>query len=139
LFSRNLVLWRAIQHIIVSQALTPAFSQLLSELLYNQPDLRPPVLRALRTLVESNNALASQDKAQLERFPALTRIGIIAPEVAAQNIAFLRTQAESWLAVLFNVFGSVGRDARGMVGDVISAWVSIASDEVWNQLFDALA
>lgn len=32
--------------------------------------------------------------------------------------------------MLFNVFGSVGRDARGMVGDVISAWASIAGDQV---------
>lgn len=60
--------------------------------------------------------------------PSLTNA--IAPEDAAQNVAFLRTQAESWLAVFFNVFGSVGRDGRGMVGDVISAWAAIAGEQV---------
>lgn len=60
--------------------------------------------------------------------PSLT--DAISPEDAARNVAFLRTQAESWLAVFFNVFGSVGRDGRGMVGDVISAWAAIAGEQV---------
>lgn len=60
--------------------------------------------------------------------PSLT--DAISPEAAEMNVAFLRTQAESWLAVFFNVFGSVGRDGRGMVGDVISAWAAIAGEEV---------
>lgn len=34
------------------------------------------------------------------------------------------------MAVLFNVFGSVNRDARGIVGDVISSWASIAGEQV---------
>jgi ribosomal RNA-processing protein 12 len=62
--------------------------------------------------------------------PSLT--DSISPESAAQNVAVLRTQAESWLAVLFNVFGSVGRDGRGMVGDVISAWAAIAGEQVFS-------
>lgn len=60
--------------------------------------------------------------------PSLT--DAILPDLSAKNAAFLRTQAESWLAVLFNVFGSVGRDGRGMVGDVISAWAAIAGEQV---------
>jgi ribosomal RNA-processing protein 12 len=54
----------------------------------------------------------------------------ISPEVAATNVAFLRTQAESWLAVFFNVFDSVGQEGRGMIGDVISAWAAIAGERV---------
>lgn len=99
-----------------NQALTPAFSQLLSQLLYSQPELRPSVLRALKVMVESNTS------------PSLT--GSTSSEVAEQNITFLKTQAESWLAVFFNVFGSVGRDGRGMVGDVISVWAAIAGEQV---------
>jgi ribosomal RNA-processing protein 12 len=49
---------------------------------------------------------------------------------AERNVAFLRTQAPSWLAVLFNVFGSVERDARAGVGDVIASWIGVASDAV---------
>lgn len=57
---------------------------------------------------------------------------MISADEAAQNVTFLRSQAESWLAVLFNVFGSVNRDSRGMVGDVISVWAGIAGDQVWR-------
>lgn len=54
----------------------------------------------------------------------------ITPDRARQNLQFLRTQAESWLSVFFNVFGSVGRDSRNTIGDLIASWVSIAGDEV---------
>lgn len=49
---------------------------------------------------------------------------------AQENIAFLRTQVESWLAVLFNVYGSVGRDSRSLIGEVINSWTSIAGTQV---------
>ena len=49
---------------------------------------------------------------------------------AHENLEFLRTQTESWLAVLFNVYGSVARDFRGMIGEVISSWVAIAGEQV---------
>ena len=100
---------------VCPQALSPAFSQLLSQLLYSQPELRPSVLKALKVIVDSSVSPSTD---------------AISPESAAQNVAFLRTQAESWLAVLFNVFGSVGRDGRGMVGDVISVWAAIAGEQV---------
>jgi ribosomal RNA-processing protein 12 len=68
--------------------------------------------------------------------PSLT--DAISPESVAANVTFLRTQAESWLAVFFNVFGSVGRDGRGMVGDVISAWAAIAGEQVPSSHHDYL-
>jgi ribosomal RNA-processing protein 12 len=49
---------------------------------------------------------------------------------SAKNVKFLETYIESWLAVLFNVFSSMERDNRGMVGDVISVWASIADRKV---------
>jgi hypothetical protein len=110
--------------------LTPAVAQLLSQLLYNQPELRPSVLRALKTLVDSSVALAKQDAAALERHPALQRPDALTQAVAQRNVDALRAQADSWLAVLFNVFGSVARDARSSVGDVISSWADIASEQV---------
>jgi hypothetical protein len=57
-------------------------------------------------------------------------ISPITPEEATQNVEYLSTQAKSWLAVLFNVFTSVERDGRPMVGDVISAWALIAKEPV---------
>ncbi|KAF5380415.1 hypothetical protein D9615_004614 [Tricholomella constricta] len=107
----------------LKESLTPAFSQLLSQLLYGQPELRPAVLKGLKVMVESNVALASPKDGETPSPDA------ISPSEASDNVAVLRTQAESWLAVFFNVFGSVGRDSRGMVGDVISAWASIAGEQ----------
>lgn len=71
-------------------------------------------------MVDSNVALSSTNR---------DRAGA-SLEGASQNVSFLQTQAESWLAVLFNIFGNVAQDGRGMVGEVISSWVAIASNEV---------
>jgi ribosomal RNA-processing protein 12 len=104
--------------------LNPSFSQLLSQLLYSQPDLRPAVLKALKVMVDSNVAAATQRPDNVASSSFLT------PAEAAINVEYLRTQAASWLAVLFNVFGSVGRDGQAMVGDVVSSWASIAGEQV---------
>lgn len=109
------------------QALTPAFAQLLSQLLYSQPDLRSPVLRGLKALVMSNTSIASQIDTDVGK-PSNSD-NTITPEQASQNLTFLKTQAESWFSVFFNVFGSVDRDNRGMVGDVISVWAGLAEKQ----------
>ena len=80
-------------------------------------------------MVDSNVALTSPTTDQVVTHHTLT------PSEAASNIEYLRTQAESWLAVLFNVFGSIGRDGQGMVGDVISSWASIAGEQVCQLAF----
>ncbi|KAL5506993.1 RRP12 [Sanghuangporus vaninii] len=100
------------------ESLNPQFAQMLSQLLYNQPELRPPVLKALRVVVESNISEPDGNDDN-EALPA---------DEAAKNLKFLRSQAESWFAVLFNVFGTVGRNEQAMVGDVITAWASIADN-----------
>ncbi|KAI0708959.1 NUC173-domain-containing protein [Cerioporus squamosus] len=122
----------------LKESLTTQFSQLLSQLLYNQPELRPAVLRALKIMVDSNVALASEDPDKIAKLPASVRADPISTEEAQANVAFLRTQAESWLAVLFNVFGSVGRDSQGMVGDVVSAWIAIADAKEVAQAYRKL-
>jgi ribosomal RNA-processing protein 12 len=55
---------------------------------------------------------------------------LLTQQEAQENMDVLQSQVESWLAVLFNVYSSVGRDSRGMVGDVINSWVSIAGEQV---------
>lgn len=104
------------------QSFDQGFSALLSQLLYGQQELRPPVLRALKVAVESNVALTKDDD---ERAPRA-----ISKEQAVANVNFLKTQSESWLAVLFNVFSSVDRDSRSSVGNVINAWASISEEKV---------
>jgi ribosomal RNA-processing protein 12 len=113
-----------------TQAFTTAFSQMLSQILYTQVELRSFVLRALTILVDSNVAIASQDPSLLDKLPSAVRMDCISQDQAAKNVDFLRKQAESWLAVLFNVFGSFGREAQGMVGEVITTWLGIAGETV---------
>ncbi|KII92412.1 hypothetical protein PLICRDRAFT_172507 [Plicaturopsis crispa FD-325 SS-3] len=118
----------------LKESLTPAFSQLLSQLLYSQPELRPAVLKALKVMVDSNVALASPESAQSSKTGAAPAEPISSEEAQA-NVAFLRTQTESWFAVFFNVFGSVGRDGRGTVGDVIASWAAIAGEQEITQAY----
>jgi ribosomal RNA-processing protein 12 len=107
---------------------------MLSQILYTQVELRSFVLRALRVLVDSNVAIASQDPSLLEKHPLVVRMDSISQDQAAKNVDFLRNHAESWLAVLFNVFGSVGREAQGMVGEVITTWLGISGETVRSAL-----
>lgn len=81
-------------------------------------------------MVDSNVALASEDTDKIAKLPEAVRMDPISTAEAQANIVFLRSQAESWLAVLFNVFGSVGRDNQYMVGDVISSWIAVADAKV---------
>jgi len=79
-------------------------------------------------MVDFNAALANSTSEDSEEAAALSKT--LSQEDARGNLAYLRTQVESWLAVLFNVYGSVNRDSRGLIGDVINSWVLIAGDEV---------
>ena len=80
--------------------------------------------------MESNQAFASGEETQLARLPEAARDAPVTRETAESNLVFLRTQVESWLAVLFNVFSSIDTDGRGAVADVITAWISIADAKV---------
>lgn len=44
--------------------------------------------------------------------------------------------AKNLLAVLFNVFSQVGREQRGMVGEVISSYLEVASDADLKATYD---
>ena len=78
-------------------------------------------------MVDSNVSLASEGD---EREKLSSHIERISRSAAQENVAFLKTQADSWLAVLFNVFGTVQRDDRGKIGDVVRVWAGIAKPEV---------
>jgi ribosomal RNA-processing protein 12 len=84
-------------------------------------------------MVDSNVALSTQEGDQIRED---SYFDLISQEDAAKNVAFLQTQVESWLAVFFNVFSGMERDSRGMAGDVIAVWASIAAEHVCD--FDSL-
>ncbi|KAI6040319.1 armadillo-type protein [Pisolithus marmoratus] len=121
----------------VKSALTPGFSQILSQILYNQPELRLPVLKGLKVLVESNLAVVSEDHSDTKESSKYSTP--ITREEAAENVAFLKSQVESWFAVLFNVFSSVASDTRGVVGDVISVWANIAEPQEISKAYRKVA
>jgi len=81
-------------------------------------------------MVDSNVSLASEDSESGELSSRPPHTEHISRSAAQENLAFLKAQADSWLAVLFNVFGTVERDDRGKIGDVIRVWAGIAKPEV---------
>lgn len=85
-------------------------------------------------MVESNGSMALQGDGNEESSQA----GHISREAAQENLAFLETQADSWLAALFNVFGTADLEDRGRIGDVISAWANIAKPEVGSIIYPLL-
>lgn len=108
------------------QGLTPQFLSLLTNLLYTQPLLLSPLLRALSQLVQSTQRVATSATAPEE---LRKQFGIDQTQASA-NIAYLKTLAKDMVSVLLNVFSKLPRDQRGQVGEVISAWVGIMSEAV---------
>lgn len=101
--------------------LTVAFGREMSERLtkelYANPALRPPILRALRNVVESQ----TQAQTEGERDESEN-------EERKKNLGYLRGQAKNWLAVLFNVYASVERGERAQVGEVIGVWAGVTGE-----------
>jgi len=51
-------------------------------------------------------------------------------EKAETHLLFVKGVAGNMLSVLFNVFGSVPSESRGMVGEVIGSWMAVAEPKV---------
>jgi len=96
-------------------ALGRELSERLTKELYANPALRPPILRALRNVVESQTQAQSQEEKNES-------------EERKKNLRYLGGQAKNWLAVLFNVFASVERGERAQVGEVIGVWAGVAGE-----------
>jgi len=85
--------------------------------MYANHTLRPPILRALRNVVEPQTQVQNQgEENESEK------------EESKENLMYLRGQAKNWLAVLFNVFASVERGERAQVGEVIGVWAGVAGE-----------
>ncbi|TIB75691.1 NUC173-domain-containing protein [Wallemia mellicola] len=107
-------------------ALTGDFAGMLSNVLYSQPVLRPSVLRGLRNLVEKNLTLC-RSAGPVDEIRK-TFNGLDQNE-AKLNVEYLTTIAANLLSVLFDLFGTVNRDSRGMIGEVIADYLVIASEK----------
>jgi len=105
--------------------LSGPFLSLLTNLLYTQPPLLPPLLRSLSLLVTSTQQIMNSgtDSAQLRKQFGVDQEG------AKKNMAKLKSLGKDMVSVLLNVFSKLPREQRGMVGDVIGAWTGIMDEK----------
>jgi len=99
----------------LSNAFGRELGERLTKGMYANPTLRPPILRALKNVVESKTQVQNQGKENESE-----------KEESKKNLSYLRGHAKNWLAVLFNVFASVERGERAQVGEVIGVWAGVA-------------
>lgn len=112
------------------EAFDQTFAEMLSNLLYQQTELRTDICRALQNLVESNKALidAVEERDAL-KFARVTRTQ------AQQNLAHLATFAGNLLAVLFNVYSQTLPHNRGVLLQCINAYLSITAEKDVMEIF----
>lgn len=96
------------------------FAEMLSNLLYQQVELRPDVCRALQTLVESNKTIATIEGE--EDLVLQSRVSIAA---AQRNLDHLSIFCSNLLAVLFNVYTQTLPRYRGYILNCINAYLGI--------------
>jgi len=96
------------------------FAEILSTLLYQQVDLRSDICKALQTLVESNQAIAS-----IEGDENLVLQSRVSKATAQKNLQHLSGFAGNMLAVLFNVYSQTLPQYRGYILKCINAYLSV--------------
>jgi ribosomal RNA-processing protein 12 len=115
----------------LSEAFDKEFAEMLTTLLYEQIDMRLDVCRALKALVESNQAVAS---AEDDDDPLQIRVS---KEAAQKNLEYLGTTfAADFLAVLFNVYSTTLPQKRGPVLQTINSYLSIIPPARLMETFD---
>jgi ribosomal RNA-processing protein 12 len=114
------------------EAFDKSFAEMLTTLLYEQVELRLDVCRALKALVESNQAVAS---ASDEEDPVLQ--SRVMKETAQRNLEYLGTTfAADFLAVLFNVYSTTLPQKRGPVLQTINSYLSVIPPARLMETFD---
>ncbi|CAK7564364.1 MAG: pre-rRNA processing protein [Sporothrix epigloea] len=99
------------------------FGELLANLLYQQVGLRLDICRALKMLIESNQAIASID----EEEDLFVQCRVSKAEASA-NLKHLGSFSSQYLAVLFNVYGQTLAQSRGPILQTINAFLSITPE-----------
>ncbi|KAK7948984.1 uncharacterized protein PG986_009870 [Apiospora aurea] len=110
------------------------FAEMLANLLYQQVDLRLDVCRALRALVESNQAITA-----IEEEEDMILQSRVSKEDAKKNLAYLGTFASNLLAVMFNVYSQTLPQSRGPILQTINAYLSITPENELVETFDRVS
>ncbi|GAB7350223.1 hypothetical protein MBLNU459_g0876t4 [Dothideomycetes sp. NU459] len=118
----------------LTEAFDQPFAEMTSNLLYQQPQLRKDLCKALQNLVESNQALLSMDGEE-----DLVAQGMVTRADAEKNIAHLASLASNLLAVLFNVYSETLPQYRGVILQCINAYLSIAPEQELMETFTRVA
>ncbi|KAL8873369.1 MAG: hypothetical protein Q9174_001154 [Haloplaca sp. 1 TL-2023] len=107
------------------------FAELLSNLLYSQPDLRSHICRGLQRLVESNQEIQGVEATDLE----IRLRSRMTKNDAQANLDHLTQLAGNLLAVLFNVYSQTLPQHRGYILQCINAYLSIAPEKELLETF----
>ncbi|KEY69686.1 hypothetical protein S7711_03172 [Stachybotrys chartarum IBT 7711] len=117
------------------EAFDQEFAVMLSNLLYQQVDLRLDVCRALKALVESNQAIANAGDEE----GAIFLQSRVTREAARANLNHLGTFSGNILAVLFNVYTQTLPQTRGPILQTINAFLSITPNAELMQTFERVS
>jgi ribosomal RNA-processing protein 12 len=105
----------------LTESFDQEFAELISNLLYQQPELRSDICRALQTLVDSNKAIVA-----VEGDENLVIQNRVSKASAQANLDHLSGFASNILAVLFNVYSETLPQYRAYILQCMNAYLSIA-------------
>ncbi|KAK1815311.1 pre-rRNA processing protein [Friedmanniomyces endolithicus] len=107
------------------------FAEMLSNLLYRQPQLRTDICKALQNLVETNKAIAELEGSEDD----LVSQGRVTKQDAQRSISHLAGFAGNVLAVLFNVYSQTLPHNRGNLLQCINSYLSITPEAELTETF----
>ncbi|KAM5379870.1 hypothetical protein ACJA88_005298 [Fusarium oxysporum] len=119
----------------LTEAFDQGFAEILANLLYKQVELRLDVCRALKTLIESNQAIANIED-QEEDLVLQSRVS---RADAKKNLEYLSNFAGNMLAVLFNVYTQTLPQSRGPILQTINTFLSITPNAELMETFDRVS
>jgi ribosomal RNA-processing protein 12 len=118
----------------LKEAFDQSFAELLSNLLYQQPQIRTDVCKALQNLVDTNRVIA-----ELEQDDNLIEQGRLTKADAQSNLEHLAGFAGNMLAVLFNVYSQTLPQNRGNLLQCINAFLSVTPAAELMETFTRVA
>lgn len=118
----------------LTEAFDQSFAELLSNLLYQQPELRTDICKALQSLVDTNKSIA-----ETEGEEDLIAQGQVSRDQSKKNLAHLAGFAGNLLAVLFNVYSQTLPHNRGNLLQCINAYLSITPEQELLETFQRVA
>jgi ribosomal RNA-processing protein 12 len=118
----------------LKDAFDQSFAELLSNILYQQPQIRTDVCKALQNLVDTNRVIA-----ELEEDGNLIEQGRLTKAEAQSNLEHLADFAGNMLAVLFNVYSQTLPQNRGNLLQCINAFLSVTPEAELMETFTRVA